>query len=139
MPSPDGRLHARPVGRLYPKGASPDGSNPVCRPSPPAALPSTGSASSSSRWPAPSLRELTVAECQGKVAQRLADGILLNPAVIVRLAELRPLYVIGGCAPYREPLRSAMGTRYVPPWILPVGVARFKQLPIRPAAYLHWR
>ena len=52
------------------------------------------------------VRDLTVAECQRTVAQRLADGILVNPTVIVRIAELRPLYVMGdvrlpGAYPFR--------------------------------------
>lgn len=52
------------------------------------------------------VRNLTLPECQKLVTDRLADGILNNPSVSVRLAEPRPIYVLGdvkvpGSYPYR--------------------------------------
>jgi polysaccharide export outer membrane protein len=49
---------------------------------------------------------LTVLECERRIAERLADGILRKPSVSVRIAELRPLYVLGdvrlpGAYPFR--------------------------------------
>jgi polysaccharide biosynthesis/export protein len=38
---------------------------------------------------------LTLLQCQKRISDRLADGILRKPAVSVRIAELRPLYVLG--------------------------------------------
>src|SRR5689334_11969588 len=38
---------------------------------------------------------LTVTECQKLVRDRFAQGLLKNPSVSVRIAELRPLYVLG--------------------------------------------
>jgi polysaccharide export outer membrane protein len=38
---------------------------------------------------------LTVMECQKLVRDRFAEGLLKNPTVSVRIAELRPLYVLG--------------------------------------------
>lgn len=38
---------------------------------------------------------LTVAECQKLVRDRFAEGLLKNPSVSIRIAELRPLYVLG--------------------------------------------
>jgi polysaccharide export outer membrane protein len=38
---------------------------------------------------------LTVMECQKLVRDRFAEGLLKNPSVSVRIAELRPLYVLG--------------------------------------------
>jgi polysaccharide export outer membrane protein len=48
----------------------------------------------------------TLSETQAAIRARLADGILQQPAVSVRIAELRPLYVIGdvrtaGAYPFR--------------------------------------
>jgi len=52
------------------------------------------------------VKDLTVAECQTRISDRLAEGILRKPSVSVRLAELRPLFVIGdvrvpGAYPFR--------------------------------------
>lgn len=52
------------------------------------------------------VKDLTVSECQTLIRDRLADGILRNPAVAVRINELRPLYVLGdvrlpGTYPFR--------------------------------------
>lgn len=52
------------------------------------------------------VKGLTLAECQRSISERLADGILLKPSVSVRIAELRPLYVLGdvrlpGAYPFR--------------------------------------
>jgi polysaccharide biosynthesis/export protein len=49
---------------------------------------------------------LTLLQCQKRISDRLADGILRKPAVTVRIAELRPLYVLGdvrqaGAYPFR--------------------------------------
>ena len=41
------------------------------------------------------VKDLTLPECQKRIGDRLADGILRKPAVSVRIAELRPLYVLG--------------------------------------------
>lgn len=52
------------------------------------------------------VKDLTVLECQKRIWDRLADGILRTPSVTVRIAELRPLYVLGdvrlaGAYPFR--------------------------------------
>jgi len=52
------------------------------------------------------VRDLTVLECQKLVRDRLADGILQQPSVSVRISELRPVYVLGdvrtpGAYPFR--------------------------------------
>jgi polysaccharide export outer membrane protein len=49
---------------------------------------------------------LTIAECQKLIHDRLADSILNQPSVSVRLSELRPLYILGevrtpGAYPFR--------------------------------------
>jgi polysaccharide export outer membrane protein len=53
------------------------------------------------------VKDLTVLECQKRIGDRLADGILRTPSVSVRIAELRPLYVLGdvrlpGAYPFRS-------------------------------------
>lgn len=52
------------------------------------------------------VKNLTLLECQKRIGERLADGILRNPTVSVRVAELRPIYVLGdvrlpGSYPFR--------------------------------------
>ena len=53
------------------------------------------------------VKDLTVLECQKRISERLiSDGILATASVIVRVAELRPLYVMGdvrqpGAYPFR--------------------------------------
>jgi polysaccharide export outer membrane protein len=52
------------------------------------------------------VRDLTIVECERVIHDRLADGILNQPSVIVRIGELRPLYVLGdvrtsGVYPFR--------------------------------------
>jgi len=52
------------------------------------------------------VKDLTLAECQRRIGDLLADGILQKPSVSVRIAELRPLYVLGdvrlpGAYPFR--------------------------------------
>jgi polysaccharide biosynthesis/export protein len=52
------------------------------------------------------VKDLTMIECQKRIGERLADGILRKPSVSVRIAELRPLYVLGdvrlpGAYPFR--------------------------------------
>jgi polysaccharide biosynthesis/export protein len=53
------------------------------------------------------VKDLTVSECQKRISDRLlTDGILRTPSVGVRIAELRPLYVLGdvrlpGAYPFR--------------------------------------
>lgn len=52
------------------------------------------------------VKNLTMLESQRAIADKLADGILNNPSVSVRLAEPRPIYVLGdvklpGSYPYR--------------------------------------
>jgi polysaccharide biosynthesis/export protein len=52
------------------------------------------------------VKDLTLLECQKRIGDRLADGILRKPSVSVRIAELRPLYVLGdvrlpGAYPFR--------------------------------------
>jgi polysaccharide export outer membrane protein len=52
------------------------------------------------------VKGLTLLECQKRVGDRLADGILRTPSVSVRVAEPRPLYVLGdvrlpGAYPFR--------------------------------------
>jgi polysaccharide biosynthesis/export protein len=49
---------------------------------------------------------MTLLDCQKAIADRLADGILVKPAVNVRIAELRPIYIFGdvrtpGSYPFR--------------------------------------
>jgi polysaccharide export outer membrane protein len=49
---------------------------------------------------------MTLLECEKAIADRLADGILVKPAVNVRIAELRPIYIFGdvrtsGSYPFR--------------------------------------
>jgi polysaccharide export outer membrane protein len=54
------------------------------------------------------VRDLTVGECQKRIGNRLLDeGILRTPSVGVRIAELRPIYVLGdvrlpGAYPFRH-------------------------------------
>jgi polysaccharide biosynthesis/export protein len=53
-----------------------------------------------------SVGDLTMIECQQAVIDRLADGVLDKPVVQVRLAEPRPLYILGdvrtpGAYPFR--------------------------------------
>lgn len=50
--------------------------------------------------------DLTLGECQKRIVERLADGILSQPSVSVRIAELRPVFLVGdvrtgGSQPYR--------------------------------------
>lgn len=52
------------------------------------------------------VKDRTILECQELIHRRLADGILNQPSVSVRVSELRPLYVLGdvrapGAYPYR--------------------------------------
>jgi len=52
------------------------------------------------------VKGLTVQECQDRIYDRLANGILKQPSVSVRISELRPLYVLGdvrtsGVYPFR--------------------------------------
>ena len=52
------------------------------------------------------VKNLTLVECQRLIVEKLADGILNSPSVSVRLAEPRPIYVLGdvknpGSYPYR--------------------------------------
>jgi polysaccharide export outer membrane protein len=52
------------------------------------------------------VKDLTLRECQKRIGDRLADGILRKPSVSVRVAEPRPLYVLGdvrlpGAYPFR--------------------------------------
>jgi polysaccharide export outer membrane protein len=52
------------------------------------------------------VKDLTLFECQKRIGDRLADGILRKPSVTVRIAELRPIYVLGdvrlpGAYPFR--------------------------------------
>jgi polysaccharide export outer membrane protein len=52
------------------------------------------------------VKDLTPLECQKRIGERLANGILRKPSVSVRIAELRPLYVLGdvrlpGAYPFR--------------------------------------
>jgi polysaccharide biosynthesis/export protein len=52
------------------------------------------------------VKNLTLLECQKRIGEHLADGILRKPSVSVRIAELRPLYVLGdvrlpGAYPFR--------------------------------------
>jgi polysaccharide biosynthesis/export protein len=53
------------------------------------------------------VKDLTVSECEKRISERLlADGILRAPSVGVRIAELRPLYLLGdvrlpGAYPFR--------------------------------------
>jgi polysaccharide export outer membrane protein len=61
------------------------------------------------------VKDLTLLECQKRIADRLANGILQTPSVSVRVAELRPLYVLGdvrlpGSYPFRygSTVRSAV-------------------------------
>jgi polysaccharide biosynthesis/export protein len=52
------------------------------------------------------VKDLTIAECQKVILERLADGILIKPSVSVRISESRPLYILGdvrlpGAYPFR--------------------------------------
>jgi polysaccharide biosynthesis/export protein len=52
------------------------------------------------------VKGMTLRECQQSIRDRLADGILRQPSVSVRISELRPLYVLGdvrtpGAYPFR--------------------------------------
>jgi polysaccharide export outer membrane protein len=52
------------------------------------------------------VKDLTLLECQKRIGDRLADGILRKPSISVRIAELRPLSVLGdvrlpGAYPFR--------------------------------------
>jgi len=52
------------------------------------------------------VKDLTLVECQKRISDRLADGVLRKPSVSVRIAELRPLSVLGdvrlpGAYPFR--------------------------------------
>jgi polysaccharide biosynthesis/export protein len=52
------------------------------------------------------VKDLTILECQSLIRERLADGILQQPSVSVRINEWRPLYVLGdvrtpGAYPFR--------------------------------------
>lgn len=53
------------------------------------------------------VKDLTLSECQKRIGEKLlADGLLRSPSVGVRIAELRPLYVLGdvrlpGAYPFR--------------------------------------
>ena len=52
------------------------------------------------------VKNLTALECQKLIVERLADGLLSQPLVSVRISELRPLYVLGfvrspGAYPFR--------------------------------------
>src|SRR5713226_9225048 len=52
------------------------------------------------------VKDLTTLECQKLIHDRLADGILNQPSVSVRISELRPLYVLGDVrAPGAYPFR----------------------------------
>jgi polysaccharide export outer membrane protein len=52
------------------------------------------------------VKNLTVLECQNLIRDRLANGILQQPSVSVRISELRPLYVLGDVrAPGAYPFR----------------------------------
>lgn len=49
---------------------------------------------------------LTIADCQTRIIDRLADGILKEPVVFVKIAEMRPIQILGdvrtpGSYPYR--------------------------------------
>jgi polysaccharide export outer membrane protein len=52
------------------------------------------------------VKDLTLLECQKRIGDQLGDGILRKPSVSVRIAELRPLYILGdvrqpGVYPFR--------------------------------------
>ncbi|SHJ44310.1 polysaccharide export outer membrane protein [Bradyrhizobium lablabi] len=52
------------------------------------------------------VKDVTLLECQKRIVDRLADGILRKPSVSVRIAELRPISVLGdvrlpGAYPFR--------------------------------------
>jgi len=52
------------------------------------------------------VKELTTLECQNLIRDRLADGILQQPSVSVRISEFRPLYILGDVrAPGAYPFR----------------------------------
>jgi polysaccharide export outer membrane protein len=52
------------------------------------------------------VKDLTPLECQNLVRDRLADGILQQPSVSVRISEFRPLYILGDVrAPGAYPFR----------------------------------
>lgn len=55
---------------------------------------------------------LTLKETQARLTERLADGYLINPEVSIRIAELRPVFIIGsvnrpGSFPYRFGMTAA--------------------------------
>ncbi|MGA2494111.1 MAG: polysaccharide biosynthesis/export family protein [Roseiarcus sp.] len=41
------------------------------------------------------VKDMTIPDCQKAITDRLADGVLVKPAVSVRISELRPIYVLG--------------------------------------------
>jgi polysaccharide export outer membrane protein len=52
------------------------------------------------------VKDLTPLECQNLIRDRLADGVLREPSVMVRISELRPLYILGDVrAPGAYPFR----------------------------------
>jgi polysaccharide export outer membrane protein len=74
------------------------------------------------------VKDLTIIECQRLIRARLADGILQQPTVSVRISELRPLYVMGdvrtpGAYPYRygSSVQSAVSAAggFGPPELVP--------------------
>jgi polysaccharide export outer membrane protein len=57
---------------------------------------------------------LTVAECQKLIRDRLADGFINHPVVSVRISELRPIYILGDVrAPGSYPFRYGSTVRSV--------------------------
>lgn len=63
------------------------------------------------------VKDMTVSECRRAITDRLADGVLVRPAVSVRISELRPIYVLGdvrtpGAYPfhYGSTVKSALAT-----------------------------
>ncbi|MCA6122020.1 polysaccharide biosynthesis/export family protein [Bradyrhizobium sp. WSM 1704] len=81
------------------------------------------------------VRDLTIDECQNLIRDRLADGVLRQPSVSVRISELRPLYVLGdvrapGAYPFRygSTVQSAVavaGGFGLPPQIEAAAVPEF--------------
>jgi len=74
------------------------------------------------------VKNLTILECQQLIRARLAEGILQQPIVGVRISELRPLYVMGdvrtaGAYPYRygSTVQSAVSAAggFGPPELVP--------------------
>jgi len=52
------------------------------------------------------VKDLTLFECQKLIQDRLADGVINQPSVSVRISELRPIYVLGDVgAPGAYPFR----------------------------------